>query len=131
NVSNGRLAFVCSRQFYVQVMLNLDIAANHYKSLVTGNQGNADAVFLGYPVYFSQVLPRAAAPATNSCYFGDFREASMLGDRRDLRVESSRDFYFDSDETDIRATPRYAVNIHGDGRGSTYGPVVCLVTAAQ
>jgi len=131
NVSNGRLAFVCSRQFYFQVMLNLDIAANQYKSLLTGNQGNADAVFLGYPVYFSQVLPRASAPATKSCYFGDFMGASMLGDRRDLRVESSRDFYFDSDETAIRATARYAVNIHGDGRGSTYGPVVCLVTAAQ
>ena len=72
-------------------------------------------------------MPTASSSNARSCYFGDISSIAMLGDRRDLRVEVSRDRYFDSDSTGIRATARIAVNVHGDGRDSTVGPVACFL----
>lgn len=125
NINPARLAFACSRQFFAQVMLKLDKTANQFKELTMGGLGG-DATFLGYPVFFSQVMPTAnsAAPGV---YFGDFTGATMLGDRRQVEIATSDQFYFNSDSLAIRGTSRFCVNIHGDGRGSTYGPIVALV----
>ena len=125
NVNPSRLAFVCSRQFFAQVMLKLDKVANQFKDLTTGMAG-VDGTFLGYPVYFSQVMPTANS-ANPACYFGDFMGATMLGDRRQVEIATSDQFYFNSDSLAIRGTSRFCVNIHGDGRGSTFGPIVALV----
>ncbi len=130
NVKNNRCVFVGSRQFYHQVCVRLDKQATQYKdagaSAVAGFNG-ADASFLGFPYIFSQVMPTATSSNARSCYFGDISSIAMLGDRRDLRIEVSKDRYFDSDSTGIRATARIAVNVHGDGRGSTVGPVACFL----
>lgn len=125
NVNPSRLAFVCSRQFFAQVMLKLDKVANQFKDLTTGMPG-VDATFLGYPVYFSQVMPTANS-ANPACYFGDFMGGTMLGDRRQVEVATSDQYYFNSDSIAIRGTSRFCVNIHGDGRGTTFGPIVALV----
>jgi HK97 family phage major capsid protein len=126
NVNPARLAFVCSRQFFAQVMLRVDKTANQFKELTMGGLGG-DATFLGYPVFFSQVLPKASGSNIKSCYFGDFTGGTMLGDRRQLEIQTSDQFYFNNDSIAVRGTSRFCVDIHGDGRGSTYGPVVCLV----
>ncbi len=130
NVKNSRCVFVGSRQFYHQVCVRLDKQATQFKdagaSAVAGFNG-ADASFLGFPYIFSQVMPTASSSNARSCYFGDISSIAMLGDRRDLRVEVSMDRYFDSDSTGIRATARIAVNVHGDGRDSTVGPVACFL----
>lgn len=126
NVNPARLAFVCSRQFFAQVMLRVDKTANQFKELTMGGLGG-DATFLGYPVFFSQVMPKATGSNIKSCYFGDFMGATMLGDRRQLEIATSDQFYFNADSIAIRGTSRFNVNIHGDGRGSTYGPITCLV----
>jgi HK97 family phage major capsid protein len=129
NVDISRCAFVCSRQYYFQVMMKLDVSASQFKDLRTGNIGNADGVFLGFPVYFSQVLPTATATSQRPVYFGDFAGASMIGERRDLRIESSDQRYWDTDEVGFKATARFSVAVHGDGKGSTYGPIVALKTS--
>ena len=59
-------------------------------------------------------------------YIRDFMGASMIGERRELHIESSPHIYFDQDLIAFRATVRNAINIHGDGRASTYGPIVAL-----
>lgn len=125
NVNAARLAFVCSRQFFAQVMLKLDKAVSQFKELSTGMPGMS-ATFLGYPVFFSQVMPTATATANKSCYFGDFVGATMIGDRQMLSIASSDLFYFDSDSIAVRGTSRFNVNIHGDGRGSTVGPIFAI-----
>lgn len=125
NVNAARLAFVCSRQFFAQVMLKLDKAVSQFKELSTGMPGMS-ATFLGYPVFFSQVMPTATATANKSCYFGDFVGATMIGDRQMLSIASSDQFYFDSDSIAVRGTSRFNVNIHGDGRGSTVGPIFAI-----
>jgi len=125
NVNPARLAFVCSRQFFAQVMLKVDKTANQFKELTMGGLGG-DATFLGYPVFFSQVMPKATGSSVRSCYFGDFTGATMLGDRRQLEIQTSDQFYFNADSLAVRGTSRFCVDIHGDGRGSTYGPIVCI-----
>jgi HK97 family phage major capsid protein len=125
NVNPARLAFVCSRQFFAQVMLKVDKTANQFKELTMGGLGG-DATFLGYPVFFSQVMPKATGSNVRSCYFGDFTGATMLGDRRQLEIQTSDQFYFNNDSIAVRGTSRFCVDIHGDGRGSTYGPIVCI-----
>lgn len=128
NVNPARLAFVCSRQFFAQVMLKVDKTANQFKELTMGGLGG-DATFLGYPVFFSQVMPTATGGSVRSCYFGDFVGATMLGDRRQLEIQTSDQFYFSTDALAVRGTSRFNTVIHGDGRGSTYGPIVCLLGA--
>lgn len=128
NIANNRLAIVCSRQFYHQVCVRLDKATSQFKPLIEGAM--ADGAFLGVPVYFAQVMPTTTGSGVKSCYIGDFKAASMVGERRDLAIASSEHALFSSDMIQWRATARAAINIHGDGRGSTYGPVVCLNATA-
>lgn len=130
NVKNNNCVFVGSRQFYHQVCVRLDKQATQFKdagaSSVAGFNG-ADASFLGFPFIFSQVMPTASASNVRSCYFGDISSIAMLGDRRDLRIDVSKDRYFDEDVIGIRATARIAVNVYGDGRASSVGPVACFL----
>lgn len=135
NVNWGRCAFVCSRQFFHQVLMRLTYGT------ALGNEGDGPPIAqllppggayqgtcLGIPVYFSQVMQTVSGSAKFNLYFGDFQGATMLGDRRQLNVKTSEHAYFTSDTFAFYASARFAINIHGDGRGSTYGPVVCLKT---
>jgi len=130
-VNESRLAFVCSRQFYYQVMLRLDKAQSQFKTLAEGLPGS-NAMFLGYPVFFSQVLPITSG-ATRPCYFGDFMGGSMIGDRRQLEIATSDQFYFNQDALAVRGTARFVVNIHLDGRNTPaagpLGPIGALLGA--
>jgi len=128
NVDSSRIAMVCSRQFYFQVMLRLEKATSQFKDLAGPALAGADASFLGYPVYFSQVMPTASAATTKSVYIGDFVGGSIVGERRDLTIASSEHYAFNTDTWTWRATARAAIAIHGDGRGSTYGNIVALET---
>ena len=128
NINPARLAFVCSRQFFAQVMLRVDKTANQFKELSMGGLGG-DATFLGYPVFFSQVMPTATGSSVRSCYFGDFIGGTMLGDRRQLEIQTSDQFYFSTDALAVRGTSRFNTVIHGDGRGSTVGPIACMIGA--
>lgn len=133
NVNSANLAFCCSRQFYLQVMSKLAFAAGGVTAgeifggsdLSTG----ADAMFMGFPVYFVQVMPTATSGSeSRPVYFGDFKSGSMLGVRKDLEVAVSDQRYFETDSFAIRGVSRFAVNVHGDGRGSTFGPIVSLTS---
>lgn len=126
-VNAARLSFACSRQFFVQVMMRLDKASSQFKDISTGNLGGG--TFMGYPVQFVQVMPTATASSQKCVYFGDFVGGSMIGDRQMLSIASSEQFYFDSDSIAVRGTSRFNVNIHGAGRGETYGPICALKTS--
>ncbi len=136
NVDLGRCAFLCSRQFYVQVLAKLaqakgGVTGQEVYSGVVVNGIKANAVYQGFPVVFEQNnLPTATAVSTKSLYFGDFMGASMLGVRKSLEVAVSEHSSFSTGGVDVRFSTRSCINIHGDGKGSTYGPVVCLTTTA-
>jgi len=134
NVDPTRFAYVSSRQFFHQVAKRLARAAGGVtaEEIVKANGLNSgsgpDATFGGYPWYFAQVMPTATAATTKSCYFGDFMGASMLGIHTDVRIAVDNSLKFDYDQVAFRAVSRIAVNIHGDGRASTVGPIAALVT---
>lgn len=144
-VNPARLAFLCSRQFYVQVMLKLSTIGSASGFIGGGNRmgdvsqgmnigpgagsSGPDALFMGFPVYFSQVMPTATAGSEQKAvYFGDFMGASMIGDRRQLSIATSDQRYFDADQYAIRGISRFTTVAHGAGRAETYGPVVCLTS---
>lgn len=132
NVDITRCAFITSRQYYAQVMQPMYTSSGRGKQeefrTMFGLRDGQGAEWKGWPVIFSQVLPTVSASASKGLYFGDYMAASMLGDRRDLTIATSEHVYFASDAFAVRAISRFTVNIHGDGRGSTYGPIACLKT---
>lgn len=128
NVDVKRCAYVSSRQFFYQRVNSLDTAASQFKALVGPGINGSDASYKGWPWWFSQVLPTATASGSKVVYFGDFAAGSMIGERRDFSLAASEHVGFTSDVMTYRATARVCVNVHGDGRGSTYGPIVCLKT---
>jgi HK97 family phage major capsid protein len=133
NVKWGQCAFVCSRQFFWAVPMRLAQAksGNTVSTMLLGPERGPmgeDAMLYGFPCYFSQVMPVAGGAAQDILYFGDFKSASVLGDRRDLRIDFSDQRYFDSDQVAWRGTSRFTVNIHGDGRATTVGPIAALHT---
>lgn len=127
---NNGLAFICSRQYYTQVLQRLaqakgGVTATEIVAGVSAAKG-PDARYQGWPVYFAQVAPTVTASSAKSVYFGDFRAASMIGQRGEFRIRTSEDRYFDENNFGIMAICRFAVNVHGDGRASTFGPITCL-----
>lgn len=131
-----RNSWVMSRQAFYAVFgrlfnagggnKNIDLAVY---SLANPGANGANASINGDPVYFSQVMP-ITTPATGIpwAYYGNFSTATMLGIHTDLRIQSDPSPYFTSDQLAFRAISRFAVNIHGDGRGSTVGPIAALKT---
>jgi HK97 family phage major capsid protein len=106
-------------------------AGNNVNTMLLGPErgpNGEEAILYGIPWYFEQQLPTATAATGRMCYVGDFYNGSVIGDRRDLRIDFSDQRYFDSDQIAWRATSRFTVNVHGDGRATTYGPIVCGIT---
>lgn len=105
---------------------NIDISVY---SLANPGVNGANASINGDPVYFTQVLP-ITSPSSGVpwAYYGNFAAASMLGVHTDLRITADPSPYFTSDQLAFRAIERFCVNIHGDGRGSTVGPIAALKT---
>lgn len=132
----SQASWAMSRQAFYQVFgrlfnagggnRNIDLATY---SLSNPGPGGANASINGEPVYFTQVLS-TSTPSTGVpwAFYGDFSGASMLGLHTDLRIVSDQSRYLDTDQMAFRAISRFSVNIHGDGRGSTVGPIAALKT---
>lgn len=131
NADMSRCVWVMSRQAYYQTVVRLGLAlgGNTASNFIDGSFGKTMGSILGTPCYFSQVLP-TASPATTVpwAYFGDFTGASMLGIRTQLEITPSSEAGFAQNQIWTRGVAEIAVNIHGDGRASTYGPIVALKT---
>lgn len=125
-------SWLCSTAFYFSVMLRLEAAAggNTIASLTAGDSGRG-RVFLGYPVFLTSQMPTATATSQVSVLFGAFSAAVLLGDRMAIRIDQSKDRYFDEDVLALRATTRYDINVHEGGDGSNAGAYVGLSTSAS
>ena len=64
NNSSG-LAFLCSRQYYWQVMRRLDNATSQFRELSGQGQEVEMGMFKGWPVIFSPVMPTATATTSS------------------------------------------------------------------
>lgn len=99
---------------------------------------SANPMFLGYPVKFSQQMPRTEANSQVCAIFGDVSKGAMFGEvRGGIAIDTSEHIYFTSDEIAFRALERIAINCHSPGNQSATealrepGPYVGLMTAAS
>jgi len=121
------------RYFYFAVMLQeaLDSGGTTMSEVINGVR---TPVYLGYPVVFAQVLPKADADNTVFAHFGDMARAVMLGDRRSITLAASSEYRFATDELAIRGTQRYDINFHSPGNYNSTaasrepGPLLGLVS---
>ena len=92
-------------------------------------------MFLGYPVEFTQVLPKGGPTqnitSTIVAYFGDLSMAIAMGDARGLQIRADESVYFASDEIGVRGTCRLDINVHEKGTANEAGAVVAVVGAAS
>lgn len=92
----------------------------------------SDAMFLGYPVRFTQVLPSTDAVSTIQAYFGDLRMSATLGTLQGISVESnSGGEYFKKLQVAVLGYQDVAINNHETGSASAAGTFVGLKTAAS
>jgi len=113
---------------YWNVMARLQLAAGGNSVTDLGN--GPVMQFMGYPVVFSQSLPSTIGASTKFAYFGDLSMAATKGNRRGVTIAADASRYFEFDQTAIRSTLRYDINIHEKGTASVAGPIVQLVSAA-
>jgi HK97 family phage major capsid protein len=124
------------KTFYHQVAEKLALAAGGVTSSEV-SAGMRTFRFLGYPVQFAQVLPKAEANSQVCALLGDLALASKFGDRRQTTVFLDPYSKTATDQLQIRGTQRIDINVHDVGNASATasarqaGPVVGLITAAS
>jgi HK97 family phage major capsid protein len=92
----------------------------------------SDAMFLGYPVRFTQVLPSTDTVSTIQAYFGDLNISATLGTLQGISVESnSGGEYFKKLQVGVLGYQDVAINNHETGSASEAGTFVGLKTAAS
>lgn len=85
--------------------------------------------FLGYDVVFTQVMNSALTSNTGvagAVFFGDLKQGVKLGSRRGLAIDTSKDFYFDTDQIAIKGTERFDVVAHEIGTSTAAGSIIGL-----
>lgn len=136
NVNSANLMFAMSRQAFFQIGLRLALSTakaqtDRVIAEETPGRAGADAVLMGYPVKYVQVMPTATANAQRCIYFGDFKGCAAIGIREDLDIMQSEHTSAANGLVDVFAHARYAVNIHGHGRSnSSTGMIAALLTTA-
>lgn len=114
---------------YHAAMARLQVAAGG-NSVV--DLGNGPVVqFLGYPVVFTQALPKTLGAQSAAVYgfFGDLRLAATMGSRRGVSVVADSSRYFEFDQIALKATERIDIVVHEVGDSANAGPIVALKMA--
>ena len=120
--------------FYHDVMVRAMLAAGGVTAAEIESARNK--TFLGYPVEFTQVMPKVEANSQVCALFGDLAMAASMGVRRDTTIALSEHSRFANDEIEIRGTERFDINVHSVGNASATaadreaGALVGLITAA-
>jgi HK97 family phage major capsid protein len=83
--------------------------------------------FLGWPVFFNNVMRKTASTDQVVALFGDMKRSSHFALRRAVAVRASTDRYIEFDQTYFQATVSYDAVTSDVGDASTAGPVVALI----
>lgn len=83
--------------------------------------------FLGWPVFFNNVMRKSATAGQCVALFGDMKRSSHFALRRQVAVRASTERYIEFDQTYFQATVSYDAVTSDVGDASTAGPVVALI----
>ncbi len=129
-------AWVCHKKFYFETMQRLILASGG----VPGQEirdGVRRPIFLGWPVVFSNAMPKTEANSQVCAVLGNFRRGATFGDRRSYSVSFSNEAtigsvnLFSSDQIAVKATERFDLVVHSVGNATDAGPIVGLETAGS
>ena len=113
----GECAFFMNRAFFQSVVCSdLDALNGNGFFDLTAAPGPNPTLF-GYPVIYSQVMTSDSTPAVNTvlAMFGNLKTGSIMGSRRDLRIQVSDQVGFISDSLYFKATERFGFKFHDQG----------------
>ena len=115
------LRWYCHRNFFWTVMIPLAIAAGGTSAMeMLATAFGRQRTFAGYPVSFSKVFPRVKAAADHEpLMLANLRQCLLLGDARELTIETSREAYFTTDQIGIRGSERIALSPYNLGTLNT------------
>lgn len=123
----GRPSFFCSQVAWALVFQRLIAASGGISK--DDATGTVVYRYLGFPVEITPSMPTTTGDLSNKAMilFGDVGMAASFGDRHGMAVARSTDFKFNTDQIAIKATERFAINVHDIGNTSVAGPVVALI----
>lgn len=121
--------WLASNAFWNGVMVRVAAGASG-NNISTLQQGPTGKMFLGYPVFTTEQMPRTTAAATVAALFGSFDMGAILGERIGVRLDRSDDYAFLNDVITVRGITRYDINVHAGGDATNAGAYVGLKTAA-
>jgi len=120
------------RYFFFTVMVKLALAAGSGTTIeILEARGIKQKNYLGYPVDFSSVMPKAEANSQICAIFGNLRLGAYLGERYQRSIDRSEEAYFTQALIGIRGLQRVAFAVHGVGDTTDAGPICGLITAAS
>jgi HK97 family phage major capsid protein len=134
----AQTAWYCHRSFYFGVMQRIELASggNTIRELATGDRAGRP-LFLGYPVNFTQVMPRTDANSQIAAILGDLSMGTVMGDRRNRTLFTDPFSLSDKDQIAVRGTERIDLIVHDTGNASATaalrqpGSIVALISAAS
>jgi HK97 family phage major capsid protein len=134
----SQTAWYCHRSFYYGTMQRIELAAggNTIREVATGDR-SARPLFLGYPVNFTQVMPRTDANSQIATILGDLSMGTVMGDRRTRTLFTDPFSLSDKDQIRVRGTERIDLIVHDVGNASATaalrqpGSIVALISAAS
>lgn len=134
----AQTAWYCHRGFYFGTMQRLELAAggNTVREVATGDRAPRP-LFLGYPVNFTQVMPRSDANSQICAILGDLSMGAVMGDKRQRTLFTDPFSLSDKDQIRVRGTERIDIIIHDVGNASATaadrqpGSIVGLISGAS
>lgn len=130
-------AWIMSRVFFYEVVNKLvEAAGGTTPTDLRQGERRPRPLFKGYPVNFSQVMPKTTATTSVVAMLGDWGLAATFGDRRDETIEFSDQVYVNSqsvwerDQIAVKGTERHDINVHEYGDSSNAGAFVGLQTGS-
>jgi len=116
----------CTPQMHALAMQSLALGGNGAlaNEIVDGVRR---PVFMGWPVFFNNVMRKTAAATQCVALFGDLKRSSHFALRRQVAVRASTDRFIEFDQTYFQATVSYDAVTSDVGDASNAGPVVALI----
>ena len=125
-IQSPTAGWYCTPQMHALAMQSLALGGNGALATEVVD-GVRRPQFLGYPVYFNNVMRTTASTDQVVALFGDMKKSSHFALRRQVAVRASTDRYIEFDQTYFQATVSYDCISPDIGDASTAGPVVALI----
>ncbi|HAL45690.1 MAG: hypothetical protein A2Y12_06135 [Planctomycetes bacterium GWF2_42_9] len=127
---DGFAKWYMHRYYYYTVFVKLALATTGTTaSEVILGAGNREKTALGYPVRFTQVMPKAEANDQICALLANLKIGAQLGTRGVMEIQQSEHAFFTMRLIGLLAARRLSINIHGVGNTADAGPIVGLITA--